>query len=64
MTKNNQEFADFLRDEVNLNQGRLDRLETAVGTVNDHLKKNPDRVPEDGEAGLLCPGHAHQAGGR
>ena len=40
MTKNNQEFADFLRDEVNLNQGRLDRLETAVGAVNDHLKKN------------------------
>ena len=40
MTKNNQEFADFLRDEVDLNQGRLDRLETAVGAVNDHLKKN------------------------
>ena len=40
MTKNNQEFADFLRDDVNLNQGRLDRLETAVGAVNDHLKKN------------------------
>ena len=40
MTKNNQEFADFLREDVNLNQGRLDRLETAVGAVNDHLKKN------------------------
>ena len=40
MAKNNQEFADFLRDEVNLNQDRLDRLETAVGAVNDYLKKN------------------------
>ena len=40
MAKNNQEFAGFLRDEVNLNQGRLDRLETAVGAVNDYLKKN------------------------
>ena len=40
MAKNNQEFAEFLRDEVNLNQGRLDRLETAVGAVNDYLKKN------------------------
>ena len=38
MTKNNQEFADFLRDEVNLNQGRLDRLETAVGAVNTYLR--------------------------
>ena len=39
MAKNNQEFAEFLRDEVNLNPGRLDRLETAVGAVNDYLKK-------------------------
>ena len=38
MAKNNQEFSDFLRDEVNLNQGRLDRLETAVGAVNDYLR--------------------------
>ena len=30
----------FLRDEVNLNQSRSDPLETAVGAVNDHLKKN------------------------
>ena len=40
MTKNNQEFAAFLRDEVNLNQSRLDRLETSVGAVNDYLKGN------------------------
>ena len=40
MAKNNQTFADFLRDEVNLNQSRLDRLETAVGAVNDYLKEN------------------------
>ena len=40
MAKNNQQFAEFLRDEVNLNQRRLDRLETAVGAVDDYLKKN------------------------
>ena len=40
MAKNNQQFADFLRDEVNLNQSRLDRLETAVGGVNEYLKNN------------------------
>ena len=40
MAKNNQEFAKFLRDEVNLNQSRLDRLETSVGAVNDYLKGN------------------------
>lgn len=40
MAKNDQEFAEFLRDEVNLNQSRLDRLETSVGAVNDYLKGN------------------------
>ena len=38
MTKNDQEFRDFLRDEVNLNQTRLDRLQTAVGAVGTYLK--------------------------
>ena len=40
MGKNNREFTEFLRDEVNLNQGRLDRLETAVRAVNAYLKDN------------------------
>ena len=40
MTKNNQDFQDFLRDEVNLNQGRLDRLETSVGAINSYLKEH------------------------
>ena len=38
MTKNNQQFQDFLSDEVNLNQSRLDRLETSVGAVSGYLK--------------------------
>ena len=42
MTKNDKEFRDFLRDEVNLNQARLDRLQTAVGAVNTYLK---DHLP-------------------
>ena len=40
MAKNNQAFAAFLRDEVNLNQNRLDQLETSVGAVNGYLKDN------------------------
>ena len=33
-------IAAFLRDEVNLNRIRLDRLETSAGAVNDYLKGN------------------------
>ena len=33
-------ITEFLKDEVNLNQGRLDRLETVVGTLNNYLKDN------------------------
>ena len=40
MTKNNQDFQDFLRDEVNLNQSRLDRLNTSVRAVDNYLKDN------------------------
>ena len=40
MAKNNQEFAQFLKDEVDLNKSRLDRLETGVGGVNGYLKDN------------------------
>ena len=32
--------AEFLRDEVNLNQSRSDRLETAVNAVRDYLRDN------------------------
>ena len=38
MTKNNQDFREFLRDEVNLNQSRLDRLNTSVRAVDNYLK--------------------------
>ena len=40
MAKNNQEFAQFLKDEVDLNKSRLDRLETGVSGVNGYLKDN------------------------
>ena len=40
MTKSNSEFQEFLSDHVNLNQSRLDRLETSVSAVNDYLKGN------------------------
>ena len=40
MSKNNQQFQELLRDEVNLNQSRLDRLNTSVQAVNGHLKDN------------------------
>ena len=40
MTKNNQDFQDFLRDEVNLNQSRLDRLSTSVRAVDSYLEEH------------------------
>ena len=40
MTKNIKDFKKFLRDEVNLNQGRIDRLESGVRGVNYCLKEN------------------------
>ena len=40
MTKNNEQFREFLRDEVNLNDGRLRRLETGVGAVSSYLKEH------------------------
>ena len=40
MTKNNKDFQAFLRDEVNLNQGRIDRLTRGVRGVNGCLKDN------------------------
>ena len=40
MTKNSQQFQDFLRDEVNINQSRLDRLQTRVGAVASYLKEH------------------------
>ncbi len=40
MTKNSKEFQEFLRDEVNINQSRLDRLHTAVGAVSGYLEEN------------------------
>ena len=40
MTKNNRQFREFLRYEVNLNQDRLHRLQVSVRDVNRHLKSN------------------------
>lgn len=38
--KHLQYFDDFLADHVNLNQARLDRLESRVGTITKRLKEN------------------------
>ena len=38
--KHPNEFSKFLKDEVNLNQGRIDRLTTSVRSVNDCIKDN------------------------
>ena len=40
MTKNITEFGEFLRDEVNLNPSRLERLKSGVRGVTDSLKKH------------------------
>ncbi|MCY3545124.1 MAG: hypothetical protein OXH22_13965 [Chloroflexi bacterium] len=55
MTKNNRQFREFLRDEVNLNQGRLHRLQVRVRDVNRHLKRNLhgyQRIDRQGSYGL------------
>ena len=38
MSKNNQQFNELLRDEVNLNERRLERLQAGVRGVNGQLK--------------------------
>ena len=38
MATNNREFQGFLTDEVNLNQSRIDRLNTSVQAVDTYLK--------------------------
>ena len=40
MAKSNGDFQDFLRDYVNLNDTRLDRLKSGVRGVNGHLKEH------------------------
>ena len=40
--KHNGEFADFLRDHVNLNQTRIDQLEEHISAVTGYLKNNHD----------------------
>ena len=55
MTKNNRQFREFLRDEVNLNPGRLHRLQVRVRDVNRHLRKNLQgyqRIDRQGSYGL------------
>ena len=36
--KHNEEFADFLRDHVNLNQSRIDALEEHISAVTTYMK--------------------------
>ena len=40
--KHNEEFADFLRDHVNLNQSRIDALEEHISAVTTYMKNNHD----------------------
>ena len=40
MTKNVEQFREFLRDEVNLNPRRLKRLNTSVGAVDRYLREH------------------------
>ena len=55
MTKNNRQFREFLRYDVNLNQERLHRLQVSVRAVNCHLKGNLpgyQRIDRQGSYGL------------
>ncbi len=53
--KHTQYFEEFLKDVVNLNQSRLDRLDTSVNAVKEFLEKNLKsftRVEPQGSYGL------------
>ena len=55
MAKNNRQFREFLRNEVNLNQVRLQRLQTGVRDVDRHLRKHLagyQRIDRQGSYGL------------
>ncbi len=55
MTKNNRQFRKFLRDEANLNQDRLRRLQVSVRDVNRHLRRTLpgyQRIDRQGSYGL------------
>ena len=56
MAKNNTEFGDFLRDDVNINQGRLDDLHSKVRAVTKYLKNNQhsyQRMEPQGSLALM-----------
>lgn len=55
MTKNNRQFREFLRYDVNLNQNRLHRLQISVRAVNRHLRSRLtgyQRIDAQGSYGL------------
>lgn len=56
MTKSNTEFGEFLRDEVNLNKNRLERLKRGVRGVTDCLKKCLPEFQKTDEQGSYALG--------
>ena len=55
MAKNNRQFREFLRYEVNLNHDRLQRLQVSVRDVNRHMSSNLpgyQRIDRQGSYGL------------
>ena len=56
MTKNNRQFQEFLRDEVNINDSRLKRLHRGVRAVRDHLKGNLPGYQKTEHQGSLALG--------
>ena len=43
MAKRTEDFNNFISDHVNINQSRLDRLNTSVAAVSEYLSQNLDR---------------------
>ncbi len=63
MTENSKQFQEFLRDEVNINQSRLDRLHTAVRAVSGYLEENLAGYQKMEPRVVRATDH-HQASGR
>ena len=58
--KHTQFFNDFLDDEVNLNQSRLDRLNTSVKAVSEFLSQNLDSYRKVEPPGVICLTNHHK----
>ena len=60
--KHNRCFEDFLKNEVNLNDTRLNSLNDKVRAVSEFLSQNLDSFEKDRTTRFICATHDYQTG--